>query len=242
MLPLRFFRNRTFAAASLASLLMYTAAFGALFLIAQLLQTGLGAGPVQAGLRTLPLAVMPVILAPIGGALCDRFGNRPLMIAALSLEAVAFAWLAIATRPGVAYPVLLPAMVLMGAGLPLFWAPIASASLGAARPHEQGQASGASIAIRELAIVLGVAILASSFAAHGSYASPTSFIAGFIPAMWLAAALTATGALVAFTLPRHRPTVEPAAPGRPGRTHPSGVTRGRPRDGSARPKATRLRP
>ena len=45
MLPLRFFRDRTFATASLASLLMYSAAFGALFLIAQLLQTGLGAGP-----------------------------------------------------------------------------------------------------------------------------------------------------------------------------------------------------
>jgi EmrB/QacA subfamily drug resistance transporter len=225
MLPLRFFRNRTFATASLASLLMYSAAFGALFLLTQLLQTGLGAGPLQAGLRTLPLAVMPVFLAPIGGALCDRIGNRPVMIAALSLETVAFAWLGIATQPGVAYPVLLPALVLMGAGLPLFWAPIANASLGAARPHEQGQASGTSIAIRELAIVLGVALVASTFAAHGGYTTPATFIAGFTPAMWLAAALTATGVLVTFTLPRHHPTQQPAglSPGPTHRADPSQV-------------------
>ncbi len=211
MVPPWFFRDRTFATASLASLLLYSAAFGALFLIAQLLQTGLGADPLQAGLRTLPLAVMPVFLAPLGGVLCDRIGNRPLMIAALSLEAVAFAWLALVTRPGVTYPALLPALLLMGAGLPLFWSPIANASLGAARPHEQGQASGTSIAIRELAIVLGVAALAATFAAHGGYTSPTSFVTGFTAAMWVAAALTTGGALVALTLPRHHPGRGPAA-------------------------------
>jgi hypothetical protein len=103
------------------------------------------------------------------------------MITALSLEAAAFAWLALLTRPAVTYPVLLPALVLMGAGLPLFWTPIANASLDAARPHEQGQASGASIAIRELAIVVGVAVLASTFAAHGDYTCATNFVAGFTP-------------------------------------------------------------
>ena len=85
------------------------------------------------------------------------------MITALSLATVAFAWLAISTRPGVSYIVLLPALALMGAGLPLFWAPIANTSLGAAQPQEQGQASETSIAIRELAIVLGIALLASTF-------------------------------------------------------------------------------
>jgi MFS family permease len=151
-----------------------------------------------------------VFLAPLGGVLCDRIGNRPLMIAALSMEAVAFAWLALVTHPGVPYPVLLPALLLMGAGLPLFWSPIADASLSAARPHEQGQASGTSIAIRELAIVLGVAALAATFTAHGGYTSPTSFTTGFTAAMWLAAGLTTGGALVALTLPRRRPDHGPA--------------------------------
>src|SRR4029079_11116557 len=102
-----------------------------------------------------------------------------------------FAWLAALTRPGVTYPVLLPALVMVGAGLPLFWAPIANASLGAARPHEKGQASGAATAVRELAIVLGGAVLAATFAAQGGYDSRTAFIGGFRPAAWLAAGITA---------------------------------------------------
>jgi len=59
ILPIRFFRNRVFATAGLASLMMYSAMFGALFLVAQLLQIGLGATPLAAGLYTLPAAAMP---------------------------------------------------------------------------------------------------------------------------------------------------------------------------------------
>jgi EmrB/QacA subfamily drug resistance transporter len=209
MLPLRLLRDRVFATASVASVLMYSASFGTLFLLAQLLQTGLGASPLEAGLRTVPMAMMPVFLAPLGGALCDRLSNRPLMIVALSLEVVAFAWLALVVRPGVGYAELLPALILMGAGLPLFWAPIANASLGAALPQEQGQASGVATAVRELAIVFGVAVLASTFAAHGDYASPPGFVAGFVPAMWLATGLVTAGVLVASALPRSRLVGEP---------------------------------
>jgi nitrate/nitrite transporter NarK len=83
MLPLR---HRGFVLVSVASLLMYSASFGTLGLLTQLLQTGLGAGPLEAGLRTLPLAVMPVFLAPIGGILATGSGNRPVMIIAWALE------------------------------------------------------------------------------------------------------------------------------------------------------------
>ena len=85
-----------------------------------------------------------------------------------------------------------------GTPQPLFWAPIANASLSAARPHEQGQASGTAAAVRELAIVLGVAVLASTFVAHGGYTSPTAFIGG----LWLAAGLAAAGLLVTLLAPR----------------------------------------
>jgi EmrB/QacA subfamily drug resistance transporter len=213
MLPPGLVSHRVFATANLASLLMYSASFGALFLVTQLLQNALGADPLDAGLRTLPMAVMPVFLAPLGGLLTDRFGNRPLMVVALALETVAFTWLALVVRTDVGYAALVPALLMMGSGLPLFWTPIAKASLGAARPDQQGQASGAATAIRELAVVLGVAALASTFAAHGGYASPADFVAGFRPALWLAAGLTAAGVLVALALPRPRAVPEPAETG-----------------------------
>jgi EmrB/QacA subfamily drug resistance transporter len=217
MLPMRLFRNRVFAAGGLASLMMYSALFGALFLIAQLLQIGLGATPLQAGLRTLPAAVMPMLLAPAGGVIADRIGFRPLLICGLAIEAIALGWLAAVVTPTVPYGFLVPPLVLAGAGSAVFFAPLATAMLSAVAPQEHGQASGAATAIRELASVFGVAVLGLVFAGHGGYASRAEFVGGFVPAMWLAAGLAAVGVLAAVALPRaavrsNKPTGHPATP------------------------------
>ena len=88
MLPMRFFRNRTFAAANVASLFMFFGMFGSIFLLAQFLQTVQGYSPLEAGLRMLPWTAMPIFVAPIAGALSDRIGGRPLMAVGLALQAV----------------------------------------------------------------------------------------------------------------------------------------------------------
>ncbi len=111
------------------------------------------------------------------------------------------AWFAVVVTPGVGYAPLFPALVLMGAGSALFFAPLAAITMGAVEPRDQGQASGTVNTIRELAVVLGVAALGVAFAAQGGYSSAGEFIAGFVPSMWLAAALAASGALVAMALP-----------------------------------------
>ena len=54
MLPLRFFRSRAFALGNTAGVFLYASLYGALFFLAQFLQTGLGYGPLDAGLRLLP--------------------------------------------------------------------------------------------------------------------------------------------------------------------------------------------
>ena len=202
MLPMRFFRNRVFAVGGLASLMMYAALFGALFLITQLLQAGLGATPLQAGLRSLPMAVMPMLLTPVGGVIADRIGFRPLMICGLAMETIALGWLAAVVTSAVPYVFLVPPLVLAGTGSAVFFAPLATAMLSAVAPEEHGQASGAATAIRELAAVFGVAVLGLVFAGHGGYASRADFVAGFVPAMWLAAGLAAAGVLAAVALPR----------------------------------------
>ena len=204
MLPMRFFRNRVFATCGLASLMMYSAMFGALFLIAQLLQSGLGATPLQAGLRMLPMAVMPMLVSPAGGVLADRVGFRALLICGLAAEAIALGWLAGVVTPEVSYGFLVPPMVLAGLGSALFFAPVASGMLSAVAAGEHGKASGAATTIREVAAASGVAVLGLVFAGHGGYASRADFVAGFVPAMWLAAGLAAAGALAAVALPRAR--------------------------------------
>ena len=187
--------------ANAVALLFYAALFGGLFLVTQLIQVGLGAAPLDAGLRLLPMAAMPMLLAPVGGALADRFGTRPPMVLGVALVAAGAAGLAAVTAPGVAYAALVAPLLLMGAGSGLFFAPVAAAVLGAVPPHEHGAASGVSTTVRELAVVLGVTVLGAVFAAHGDLGSPARTLAGVAPALWLAAALAAAGIPVALALP-----------------------------------------
>src|SRR6478735_5760401 len=94
MLPMRFFRNRTFTAANVASLFMFIGMFGSIFLLAQYFQTVQGASPLQSGLRILPWTAMPILIAPIAGLLSDKIGGRPIMAAGLALQATGLAWTA----------------------------------------------------------------------------------------------------------------------------------------------------
>jgi EmrB/QacA subfamily drug resistance transporter len=180
MLPMRFFRNRTFAMTNLASLLMFFGMFGSIFLLAQFFQTVQGYSPFGSGLRILPWTAMPIFVAPIAGALSDRIGGRQLIATGLALQAVGLGWIAA----------------------------VANVVLSAVKPQEEGQASGANNAIRELGGVFGVAVLASIFAHYGGYGSGPSFVDGLTPAIWVGAVVVAVGALAALLIPRRRRPAE----------------------------------
>ena len=215
MVPLRLFSNRTFAAANATSLLAYTGLLGSLFVIAQLLQTGLGYSPTGAGLRLLPWTGATLLAIPAAGALCDRVGARPLLICALTLEATGLGWIAAVAAPAVPYANLAGPLILIGLGSGAFFAPISHAILGAVRDVEHGQASGTSIAIRELSGVLGVAVLSSILALHGDDSPPAGFVIAAAPALWAAAGAVALGALSVLLLPRRRGAPERPATARP---------------------------
>src|SRR5207342_2433334 len=94
--------------------------------------------------------------------------------------------------------------ILSGIGMGMFFAPVANVVLSAVRRVEEGKASGANNAIRELGGVFGVAVLASLFARFGGYATPETFVDGLVPAVWVGAALVAVGAVSALTIPTRR--------------------------------------
>jgi EmrB/QacA subfamily drug resistance transporter len=211
MLPMRFFRDRAFAAANGASLFMYFGMFGSIFLLTQFLQTVQGHSPLGAGLRVLPWTAMPMIVAPIAGALSDRIGGRPLMATGLGLQAIGLAWLAAVSTPTVPYTELVIPFILSGTGMAMFFAPVANVVLSAVRPEEEGQASGANNAIREVGGVFGVAVLASVFAHYGGYGTPQTFVDGLTPAIWVGAAVVGAGSLLSLLIPRRvRREEEPA--------------------------------
>ena len=208
MLPLRFFRSRAFSSVSVVSFSMYFGVFGSIFLLAQFFQVTQGYSPLEAGLRTLPWTAMPMFVAPIAGLLSDRIGSRPLMATGLALQAAAIGWLASISTPTVPYADLILPFVMAGTGMALVFAPAANAVLGAVRPQEAGQASGATNAIRELGGVLGVAVLATVFTANGSYTSPQAYVDGMTSAAWVGAAVLALGAIAALMVPGRKRSVE----------------------------------
>jgi EmrB/QacA subfamily drug resistance transporter len=204
MLPMRFFRNRTFALTNVSSLFMFFGMFGSIFLLAQFFQTVQGYSPFQAGLRILPWTAMPIFVAPIAGALSDRIGGQRLMAVGLALQATGLGWIAAIGSATAPYSSFVAPFFLSGVGMALFFAPVANVVLGAVRPEEEGQASGANNAIRELGGVFGVAVLASVFSHYGGYQSGAAFVDGLTPAVWIGAALVAVGSLAALAIP-HRP-------------------------------------
>src|SRR5436309_6213993 len=103
MIPVGLFRERTFASANAVSLFMYAGLFGALFLMSQFFQTCLGYSPLEAGVRLLPWAAPPMVIAPLAGTLADRYGNRPFMAIGLALQAAGLAWVAAVASPQVGY-------------------------------------------------------------------------------------------------------------------------------------------
>ena len=204
MLPMRFFRNATFALANAASLFMFFGMFGSIFLLSQFFQTVQGYSPFGSGLRILPWTLAPMFIAPLAGALADRIPPKLLIGTGLALQSVALAWIGLVSEPTTPYRELVVPFVVAGVGMALFFAPMAYVVLSAVRPEQEGQASGANNAIRELGGVFGVAVLASVFARVGGYESGEAFVDGMNPAILIGAAVVGLGALAAFAIPRRR--------------------------------------
>ncbi|HET7573259.1 MAG TPA: DHA2 family efflux MFS transporter permease subunit [Gaiellaceae bacterium] len=210
MLPLGFFRDRTFTLANVASLLMFFGMFGSIFLLAQFFQTVQGYSPLQSGLRILPWTAMPMFVAPLAGALSDRIGGARLMTAGLALQGAGLLWIAAVTTATTPYAELVGPFVLSGAGMALFFAPVANVVLGSVRQAEQGKASGATNAIRELGGVFGVAVLAAVFSHSGGYASPQAFADGTTVAVYAGGAVVLVAAVAAALIRRPARVAAPA--------------------------------
>jgi EmrB/QacA subfamily drug resistance transporter len=215
MLPLRLFRSRSFSIVNGVALFMSFGMFGAIFFLSQFLQFVQHYSPFAAGLRVLPWTGMPMIVAPLAAKLADRYGGRPVLAAGLALQAVGLAWLALATTVTVPYAQLWMAFVVSGVGMALFFVPLASVVLGSVQPGYEGVASGANSAFRELGGVLGIATLGAVFSARGGYGSGTAYVAGLVPAMWVAVAVLALGTAAALMLPRRLAAHRAGAPAAP---------------------------
>ncbi|GAB2958092.1 DHA2 family efflux MFS transporter permease subunit [Amycolatopsis acidiphila] len=212
MLTMRLFRSRAFSAGNAGGFLLYASIFGSAFFLAQFLQVALHYGPLKAGLALVPWTVTLTLIAPFAGARIARAGERPLLAGGLLLQAVGFAWIALIAGPGLSYPLLVPPLVVAGAGVSMAMPAAQHAVINSVAPREIGTASGTFNTLRQLGGTFGVVILAGVFSATGGYGSPEAFSAGFGPAAGTAAALSLAGALAGLWLPGRRVESEVAEP------------------------------
>ncbi|MFF7071420.1 DHA2 family efflux MFS transporter permease subunit [Streptomyces pseudovenezuelae] len=211
MLPMRLFRSRAFSGINAASLLMFLGMFGSIFLLSQYMQGVLGYSPTEAGLRMLPWTGMPMLVAPIAGILSDRIGGRPVVATGLFFQAAGLAYMASVVTVDASYSAQLPGLILSGIGMALFFAPASNLVMSSVLPKEQGIASGANNALREVGGALGIAVMASIFSSQGGYDSGQSFVDGLRPALVTGAAVVALAGVAALLIPSRKRVVLPEA-------------------------------
>jgi EmrB/QacA subfamily drug resistance transporter len=223
MLPMRFFRSRAFSAGNVSIFFSVASLFGAVFFLSQFLQTGLGYGPLGAGVRLLPWTVTLFFVAPVAGALVDRFGERPFMVTGLALQGIGMGWIALIADPGMSYSRMILPLVIAGCGVSMSFPAAQNSVVGSVPAAAVGKAAGINSTMRELGGVFGIAVLVAVFSEAGSYASPQAFTDGFAPALGVTAGLSFAGALVGLGLPgrRRARTSEPGHPIVAREVHPS---------------------
>ncbi len=129
----------------------------------------------------------------------------------MALNTVGLGLWAPAVEPQVSYTSLPPALIVCGIGMGMFFAPSANLVMSTVRPEEQGIASGANNAIREVGGAIGVASPAAVFSAQGGYESASLFVDGLVPALWVGAGAVGLAAALALLMPRRHGADGPAA-------------------------------
>jgi EmrB/QacA subfamily drug resistance transporter len=201
MLPMRFFGSRAFSAGNAAIFCAVGSLFCAVFFLSQFLQTGLGYGPLAAGLRLLPWTATLFFVAPVAGKLVDRFGERPFLIAGPLLQAAGMAWIALIADAGMDYTQMIAPLMVAGVGISMTFPAAQNSVVGSVPPEAIGKAAGTNSTMRELGGVLGIALGVAAFTGAGGYDSPTDFSDGFVAAMGVASGLSLLAALAGSALP-----------------------------------------
>jgi EmrB/QacA subfamily drug resistance transporter len=192
LLDPRFFRSIPFASAIAISVAAFAAFGGFLFLNTLYLQEGRGLSPLEAGLATLPMAVMIVVISPLSGRLVGRRGPRlPLAIAGACSVTACVMLAGIGTDTPLAW--LLAAYAVFGVGVGFVNAPITNAAVSGMPRAQAGVASAIATSSRQFGQTLGVAVVGAIAVSHATRAAGADLADASHPGWWT---LAGCGAVV----------------------------------------------
>ncbi|MDM4762633.1 DHA2 family efflux MFS transporter permease subunit [Galbitalea sp. SE-J8] len=205
LLPLGLFRDRSFTIANVVGLAFSFGAFGSIFILIQFMQVVQGTTALEAGIRTMPWTLAPLVIAPLTGFLVPRFGTRALIVAGLTLQAGGMVWLALVMSADSTFLDMLVPFIMEGVGMSLVFAPSSTAVLANMSAENTAKASGTNSTMREIGTALGIAVLTAVFTGAGGELTPTGYVDAAVPAVLTGAGALALAAIVALLLPLGRP-------------------------------------
>jgi EmrB/QacA subfamily drug resistance transporter len=171
LIDLRFFRSVPFSSAAVIAIAAFAALGGFLFLNTLYLQDVRGLSPLKAGIYTLPMAMMTMLIPPLSGRIVGRRGARiPLVLAGIALSISCLILIGLsATTP---FTWLFTAYVIFGIGFGFVNAPITNAAVSGMPRAQAGVAAAIASTSRQIGLTLGVAVvgsLVSSSLRHGDH-------------------------------------------------------------------------
>ncbi len=180
LIDVRLFFRREFSAGAVSIAAAFFALFGFIFIITQYFQDVRGYSALMAGVATLPFAIVMAVVSPIASVLSRRLGPGWVVGVGLGIMGLGFWRVTVLEADSAYWQMIVPAMVIMAAGLALVQAPATSAIMGVVRKDQVGAASAMNDTTREIGGTLGVAVLGSIVASQFSD-SLNSAVSGLMP-------------------------------------------------------------
>lgn len=206
LMDLSLFKIRMFSAAGASALLNFMSMFAVVFLLPFYLKDVAHLSPFAMGLVMAANPLLVLFVAPISGNLSDRIGSRLLSSSGMAVSALALFWL---SRLGVDFSMtaVMLALALFGLGSGMFQSPNTSAIMGSVPKNRLGVASGTIASVRNIGMVMGIAVSGAVFnsrlpayldkytrAGHtGDYLQSLSFVGAMHDAYIVAAGLALLG-------------------------------------------------
>ncbi len=209
MVPLSLFRLPTFAAASVAGVVVNFAYYGLIFVFSLFFQIQQHRSAQLTGLAFLPMTLVLMLANVLAGRIVSRLGARLLMVVGLLLAALGYMLLLPVTLDG-NYAVLVLPMMLAASGIALTVPTMTNAILLAVDGSRAGVAAGVLNTARQVGGLLGVAVLGSLIA----NTEPHAFMHGMRLSLGLCGVLLLSTSVLCWRRLRPSP-ITPHAPAHP---------------------------
>lgn len=206
MVDLTLFRNRLFAMGNISALLNFVSSFAVILIMPFYLQQLRLMTAEHAGLLLIPTPLATMIAAPIAGAISDKVDSRYISSLGMAINAVGL-WMLSRLQVDSSELGIVVILIVIGIGVGMFQTPNNSAVMGSVPPNRRGIGSGLLVNMRNIGMVLGVAVSGALFGSRQDYLNrilaaqgtpaPEAKIQSFIGAMQFTFMFAAVLALVA---------------------------------------------